>query len=132
MVFNEVDCNLHFIAHDKFIQHDIIIGMGIGILSIPWYWIITRSCGYELDIISHWHNASWKQKNRNDQWQYLIYVYVYIACCHSGYNKINVVLTKLCHRFEFVVFLMFRSYLLEEACTRNLVSLEKPMRTFPC
>ena len=35
MVFNEVDCNLYFIARDKFIQHDIIIGMGIGILSNP-------------------------------------------------------------------------------------------------
>ena len=47
--------------------------------------------------------------------------------------KINVALTKeMSPRFEFVVFLMFRSYLLEEACTRNLVSLEKPMRTFPC
>ena len=39
MVFNEVDCNLYFIARDKFIQHDIIIGIGIGILYIPWYWI---------------------------------------------------------------------------------------------
>ena len=34
MVFNEVDCNLYFIARDKFIQHDIIIGMGIGIICI--------------------------------------------------------------------------------------------------
>ena len=41
MVFNEVDFNLYFIARDKFIQHDTIIGMAIGIFlpSIPWYCI---------------------------------------------------------------------------------------------
>ena len=37
MVFNEVDCNLYFIARDKFIQHDIIIGMGMGMLCIILY-----------------------------------------------------------------------------------------------
>ena len=39
MVFNEVDCNLYFMSRDKFIQHDIIIRMGIGILSFPRYCI---------------------------------------------------------------------------------------------
>ena len=56
MVFNEVDCNLYFIARDKFIQHDIIIGMGIGKYN--------RIYGYRLDIISQWHNASWKEKSK--------------------------------------------------------------------
>ena len=60
-----------------------------------------------------------------------VFMFILHIVTHSTI-KINVVLTKICHRFEFVVFLMFRSYLLEEACTRNLVSLEKPMRTFPC
>ena len=44
MVFNEVDCNLYFMARDKITQHDTIIGIGIGILSIPSYRI---SCGYK-------------------------------------------------------------------------------------
>ena len=50
MVFNEVDCNLYFIARDKFIQHDIIIRMGIGILSFPRYCIKNSNLWILIDM----------------------------------------------------------------------------------